>query len=284
VAASGQIVHVVWSDGRDGNYEIYYKRSSDRGVNWGSDTRMTLDVNYSSLPQVAVSGSIVHLFWQDNRDGQYEIFYKHSTDEGLSWSSDIILTDDTFNSYVPTIAVSGSVIHLVWMDERDGNREIYHKRSTDDGTTWSNDERLTTTPENFEGQSVTLFDQTVYIVWTDYRDNSDGEIYFKRNPTGEPTDVEITDANVPSDFYLFQNYPNPFNPVTNIEFQVAYPEFISLKIYDVLGNEIASLVSQNLSAGSYKTKWNAGDLASGIYICRLGAGLFSQSRKLLLMK
>ena len=65
VASSGSVVHVVWYDDRDGNDEIYYKRSTDAGVSLGADTRLTIDAAVSYLPSVAVSGSIVHVVWED---------------------------------------------------------------------------------------------------------------------------------------------------------------------------------------------------------------------------
>ena len=65
VAANGNTVHVVWYDNRDGNYEIYYKRSTDAGATWGSDTRLTNNTGISYYPAVAVRGDTVHVVWQD---------------------------------------------------------------------------------------------------------------------------------------------------------------------------------------------------------------------------
>jgi hypothetical protein len=71
----------------------------------------------------------VHTVWQDNRDGNYEIYYKRSTDGGVSWETDTRLTNNTAGSWYPSIAVSGSIVHTVWSDDRDGNDEIYYKRN-----------------------------------------------------------------------------------------------------------------------------------------------------------
>jgi hypothetical protein len=128
IASSGSVVHVVWQDVRDGNYEIYCKRSTDAGVSWGPDTRLTNYTAYSTNPSVAVSGSNVHIVWFDFRDGNREIYYKNSIDGGNTWSSDTRLTNNTDYSFYPSVAVSGSVVHIVWHDYRDGNWEIYYKR------------------------------------------------------------------------------------------------------------------------------------------------------------
>ncbi|MBI4811526.1 MAG: hypothetical protein HY800_08855, partial [Ignavibacteriales bacterium] len=69
ISANGNVVHVVWRDDRDGNDEIYYKRSTDGGVSWGADTRLMNDSAFSALPSISVSGSAVHVVWRDDRDG-----------------------------------------------------------------------------------------------------------------------------------------------------------------------------------------------------------------------
>ncbi len=143
VSASGSTVHVVWFDERDGNIEIYYKRSTDGGLSWGTDIRLTYNSAVSFYPSVSVLGSTVHVVWFDSRDGNYEIYYKRSTDGGLSWGTDIRLTNNSAGSYVPSFSVSGSAVHVVWYDDRDGNNEIYYKCSTDGGLSWGTDIRLT---------------------------------------------------------------------------------------------------------------------------------------------
>jgi hypothetical protein len=98
VASSGTFVHVVWWDYRDGNFEVYYKRSIDAGVTWGTDTRLTNNSAYSGRPSVAVSGLVVHVVWGDYRDGNYEIYYKRSSDAGVSWGTDTRLTNNIGHS------------------------------------------------------------------------------------------------------------------------------------------------------------------------------------------
>jgi hypothetical protein len=85
-------------------------------------------------------------------------------------------------------------------------------------------------------------------------------------------------------FSLKQNYPNPFNPVTNFQFTIHNLQFVSLKVFDVLGNEVATLVNGAKPPGSYEAKWDASDMASGVYLYRLQAGTFSQTKKMLLLR
>lgn len=85
-------------------------------------------------------------------------------------------------------------------------------------------------------------------------------------------------------FELFQNYPNPFNPTTNIEFRIANREFVSLKVFDVLGKEVVTLTNELKEAGTHSVQFEAGNLPSGVYFYRLTTGSFSATRKMLLMK
>lgn len=83
---------------------------------------------------------------------------------------------------------------------------------------------------------------------------------------------------------LFQNYPNPFNPSTIISFDISIQTNVQLKIYDLLGNEVATLVNEVKPVGSYNVEFNASHLASGIYYYTLNAGDFHQTKKLILLK
>ena len=95
---------------------------------------------------------------------------------------------------------------------------------------------------------------------------------------------EVGNENIPQSFQLLQNYPNPFNPTTNIGFSIVEFGLFSLKVYDVLGNEVATLVNEVKSAGEYEIKFDASELPSGIYFYQLKSGSFSQTKKMLLLK
>ncbi|MCH7965764.1 MAG: DUF1028 domain-containing protein [Bacteroidetes bacterium] len=99
-----------------------------------------------------------------------------------------------------------------------------------------------------------------------------------------PTSVQSFDSPNPDLFYLFQNYPQPFNPATTIKYQIPELSFVTLKVFDLLGNEIATLVKEKKQPGIYKVSFNADGLASGVYIYKLTAGNFATSKKLILLK
>jgi len=387
IAVSSSNVHVVWQDNRDGNYEIYYKRSPDGGISWGADTRLTNNTAISEIPTIASSGSFVHVVWEDRRDGNYEIYYKRSPDGGISWGVDTRLTNNSATSDYPCIAVSNSNLHIVWFDNRDGNTEIYYKPSTDGGISWELDTRLTNNNGASEYPSIAVSDALVNVVW---RDNRDGnwEVYYKRNTfipsapvlvsppnnatnqvpnllldwnsvqyaesyrvqiandslftsmvfdtsnvnrdslrvrlgllivntkyywrvnasnvsgTGpwstvwnfrtNPTGLNPIGNEIPEKFALLQNYPNPFNPSTKIRFSIPSREgwqrnadgvgLVTLKVFDISGKEVATLVNEHLQPGTYETDWNASAFSSGVYFYKIVAGNFSETRKMILMK
>jgi aminopeptidase N len=100
---------------------------------------------------------------------------------------------------------------------------------------------------------------------------------------GVLTSVKTTKG-LPAEYQLYQNYPDPFNPTTTITYALPKQGHVELKIFNTLGKEIQTLVNSDQPAGVYGVQWNAQSLSSGIYICRLTAGAFSQSRKLVLVK
>lgn len=186
IVASGPELHVFWGDGRHGPEEIYYRNSTDGGTNWGAETRLTNDVSYAGYPSAAVSGQNVHVSWEDDRDGNLEIYGKRSTDGGVSWGADVRLTNNSASSENPSMALSASLVQLVWNDDRDGNNEVYYKRSTDGGVTWGADTRLTNDPANGNLAMLSTDGSGTHVVWYDERDGN-REIYYLRS-----TDAGLT--------------------------------------------------------------------------------------------
>ena len=116
--------------------------------------------------------------------------------------------------------------------------------------------------------------------------------YLKSNFTNIPVSVddEISDL-TPTSFKLSQNYPNPFNPITKIKYTIpnvtlskVEGSLVSLKVFDVLGNEIAALVNEEKPAGSYEVEFDASSLSSGIYFYELRTGNHTQAKKMMLLK
>lgn len=101
---------------------------------------------------------------------------------------------------------------------------------------------------------------------------------------GHSTSVYDVPGELPAAYQLMQNYPNPFNPVTTIEYSIPLSGFVQVKIFDILGREIKSMVNREQSAGNYKVLFDASDLSSGVYLYQVKAGDFIQTKKMILMK
>jgi hypothetical protein len=94
----------------------------------------------------------------------------------------------------------------------------------------------------------------------------------------------VIEGQTPAEVRLSQNYPNPFNPSTTIEYAIPHAGFVTLKIYSTLGQEVATLVSEDHGAGRFHAVWDAAGFSSGVYFYRLSAGGYVQTRKLVLTK
>jgi hypothetical protein len=109
--------------------------------------------------------------------------------------------------------------------------------------------------------------------------------YIHGNPGADnDADSVVRKNTIPDEFRLYQNYPNPFNLTTSITFSLPSPSFVTLKIFDLIGREVTTIVSEELITGTHRRQWNAEGLASGIYFYQLRAGSFTETKKLVLVK
>ncbi|PIS30201.1 MAG: hypothetical protein COT43_02180, partial [Candidatus Marinimicrobia bacterium CG08_land_8_20_14_0_20_45_22] len=114
-----------------------------------------------------------------------------------------------------------------------------------------------------------------------------GTIYLDNLRIVYPDIVAVYPANeelVPDGFRLQQNYPNPFNPTTHIRFDLPKDEFVSMTVYDVMGRAVKTLLNERLHAGRYEVTLDGREIPSGVYFCRISAGQYSQTIKMVLMK
>ena len=142
IAVSGNNVHVVWADNTPGNFDIFYKRSTDGGASFIAPEK-NLSNNaglFSGDPAVAVSDNIVHVVWDDDTDGDFDILYRRSVDGGSTFPNIIKNLSSNFGvSSNAAIALSGNNVYVVWSDNSNdtpGNIEILYRTSADNGSTF----------------------------------------------------------------------------------------------------------------------------------------------------
>ena len=227
VSVSGSMVHVVWN----ALGKTSYKRSSDGGLSWQVSKLLTINNVITNSPSLSVSGSSIHVVWLDSRNSsKYEIYYTHSTDSGKTWEADTRLTTNyTSATLFSSVAASGSDVHLVWDDNRDGNYEIYYKSSKDGGISWGADTRLTSNAATSMHPFISISASAVHVVWNDTRDGAD--VYYKRNLTGNPVGIKELAA---SDL-KFTVFPNPASTEIKVKSLENINEFT---ITDIYGKEI----------------------------------------------
>jgi N-acetylneuraminic acid mutarotase len=152
--------------------------------------------------------------------------------------------------------------------------------------TWT---EKTNMPRSLVGNTASIGNERVYVFGGGKSADSWAGIVspvYQYDPSldGVATDVGPSEVLVPQEFALAQNYPNPFNPGTTIEFALPHAGFVTLKVYNVLGEEVATLAAGDHPAGTFEATWDANGLPSGVYFYQLNAGEHVQMRKALLMK
>ena len=159
---------------------------------WEPDRRLTNDFNWSGLSYnnarcIATSpGGVINVAWEDNRDSNMEIYYKHSTDAGTTWAADTRLTNTTGTSRYPAIASTGSTLYVFWQE----NNQIFYKRSTDGGGIWSAADSFHTSRSDVF-PCVFASGTNVYVVWQSGTTSSN-YIYFRQSSNSGGTWTPIT--------------------------------------------------------------------------------------------
>ncbi|MBI5215980.1 MAG: T9SS type A sorting domain-containing protein [Ignavibacteriae bacterium] len=230
-----------------------------------------------------------------------DIILNRSTDSGKTWSSGIRVNQDVLNNgkyqYFPAIHVDdGGGVNVLYYDDRNTTSDsvgVFLSRSIDGGTTWKDFEvsehnfkpaQIPGMTVGYQGDNIALTSvgNTLHAFWMD---NSTG-IYQIWSSQIELSALGVDNGSVeiPSEFELSQNFPNPFNPSTNFGFRITNFGFITLKVYNVLGEEVATLVNEKKAAGKYSVQWNAEGLPSGVYFYKLSSKDGVKARKMLYLR
>jgi hypothetical protein len=239
------------------------------------------------------SGTAI-LTWTDGAN--YTYAQKLASDGSLPWGAFPAAIASNGTGEVLTTDGSGGVI-LAWGRGLQNGVNIFAQHVNSTGQLlWSNPtygtsgNPVSTTPSTFQSSPVIVSDDAggAIVAWYDLRASSFGgpyDIYVQHvQANGSVTNVAQQAAGIPSHFELLQNYPNPFNPTTTIQFSISEPSNINLKVFDLLGREMTTLVNGRMEAGAHHVSFDASRLASGIYFYQLQAGTFLASKKLILLK
>ena len=231
-------------------------RTTDGGTSWISQTSGTTNWLWGVSFTDANNGTVV---------GEFIIL--RTTNGGLSW--------------INQVSGAGWLFGVSFSDANNGTVVGSHGRilrTTNGGVNWIS--QTSGTANSLRGVSFTDANNGTAV--------GDGGTIL-RTTNGGVTFIEVR-KEIASSFLLMQNHPNPFNPSTTINYQIPAFNFVTLKVYDVLGNEVATLVNEEKSAGEYEVEFNSSwtgrglSLPSGVYFYQLRVNSFVESRKMILMK
>ncbi len=231
-------------------------KTTDYGISWISQGVSADPINelhiIDSLNIIGVGG-----------DYEFGTGVIKSTDGGESWNYQSLQT------FGIAYAIAFRTSYEIWAPLGFAQKFVY---SIDSGLTWT----------SYETPGASVYD----LVFTDsthgYGVGDHGTIlkYVPQQPDG----IQDFEKNFHKTFILDQNFPNPFNPNTNIQFSIGSRNFVSLKVYDILGREVSILVQKEMEPGKYKVTFDGSNLPSGIYFYKLTAGKFRNIKKMILMK
>jgi|WetSurMetagenome_2_1015567.scaffolds.fasta_scaffold20022_3 photosystem II stability/assembly factor-like uncharacterized protein len=227
-----------------------------------------------------------------------------TTNSGLNWS-ETITTNELWGIYVSSSSGMGFAV-----GGGTGNGGIY--KTTDYGTSWNQIYTETTglfglsaganfyavgnsgkiIKGNYEGSFLTPLNsgttqdlRAIKILDSDYNTVfAVGKNGIMLKTTNGGIGIKNISSEIPSSYSLSQNYPNPFNPSSIIRFQIKDSRLVTLRVYDMLGKEVATLVNEKLAPGTYEANFDGSNLTSGIYFYRLTTGDFSETKKMLMIK
>ena len=292
-------VIITWVDVRNGiDLDIYAQRLSVEGIvlwtnNGVAICSATDSQVYPFLVDDGAGGAIIT--WYDYRAGEYDVYTQRINMNGnVMWTTDGVPISTEVNAQMSPDIISdgqGGAI-IVWHDYRDnGNRDVYAQLINNNGIVqWIENGLQISTAQGDQYSPAITSDGNggAIIVWWDYRSGWTSDIYAQQvnhyGQLGIVTDIKDNIDALPELFSLEQNYPNPFNPSTTISWQSPVGSHQSIKIFDVLGNEIAILVNEEKSAGAYEIEFDASKLSSGVYFYQLKAGEYLETKKMILLR
>jgi photosystem II stability/assembly factor-like uncharacterized protein len=256
---------------------------ADNNTGWAVGSRFDYNwgVNYARILKTNNGG----LSWTDQL-GLYELPYVdlnsiHFIDNNTGWvigPGNLILRTTNGGAYWGYCSSGDSryisSIYFIekkygWISGFDGNSSGFIMKTTNGGNSWTKQ----TTATGYDILKIYFTDKI-----NGWAVGYNGAIL--KTTTGGDDNF----SNEPASYSLNQNYPNPFNPVTNVEFGIPFQGIVTLKVFDMLGKEIATLINSSLNPGQYEIQFNGSNYASGVYFYRLTAGEFTDTKRMMLVK
>jgi Endoglucanase len=235
---------------------------------------------YGTVTQQALANNVPFEAWEDGGDFKFYNRTQHTWNE----IKDILI--HTYKESPNNLTISAAAntsIKIQWKSNTAENDSIVIERKEDPIVDFVPFATVGPTTSAFIDTTTSEGTAYYYRLSVNIKDSIIAQSYpIMMTAHLSTTSVPLTNA--PFRFQLSENYPNPFNPTTTISFQLPQRLHVTLKVYDVIGREVATLVNEELSVGNHTQQWNAMNMSSGIYFYRLQAGSFTETKKLVLVK
>jgi hypothetical protein len=291
VLTSGTL-HLTYNIQVGNAQEKLYMRSFDLGQTWqDAETLSTIDGRSAVEAAMASSDSMVYVAWRDGVACAAfvgcTVIGRQTLNNGEGWSAPLSLTDIP-RGYDPAVAVNEHrVVALVWSDEVVSNAIIHvvSRVSRDHGQTWSPIYDLTPTDSIVDLPTLAISSNAIHVVWSQLVGGNNGTFrIFYRRGRFLTNEVDDRQQELPTTTYLMQNYPNPFNTTTVMSYELRVKSWVRLVVYDLLGREVATLITGMQDAGYRSVQWDGSGMPSGVYYYRLTAGNGAETKKALLIR
>lgn len=291
-------IYVVWDASG-----IRFDKSTNGGVSFGTDYQLSSISATNGFPFICAdysnrsSRGNVYVVWDDNRGGNYDVYFQRSTNAGSTWLASPVRINDvtTNNQYWPAVQCdTNGYLYAIYYDTRFGSTQVnsFIAYSTNLGDTWTNqrlsDTSFTVSQPNSDVRfgdyiGIDVYKNVILPIWTDQRRGGYNQEIYTSYITGIVSVTQIS-SEIPEKFILHQNYPNPFNPNTKIKFEIPKRSFINLRLHDIQGRIVLSLISKTMEAGIYEIPLDASNLSSGAYFYQMNSDDVSITKKLLIIK
>jgi hypothetical protein len=208
---------------------------------------------------------------------------------GFTWVAHNVLTNQAYNesrSYISGSNQQSGAFRVIWVSSGTGFDSVIYMSTSTIATGFTGRTLVSRVHDATTSLAPSL---TSYMLngtspggGVIYAGFGPSKIWF--NGSGITTEIDPISEIIPQNFSLSQNYPNPFNPVTKISFAIPKNNFVTLKIYDISGREVATLINKEMTAGEYEATFDATKLSSGVYFYKISSGNFSDVKKMMLIK
>ncbi len=277
---------LVWAVNETGGYNLYAKIFSAADDTISSTIKINTDSSANGLMYFNSSKGTVGetiIIWSSKKNNTWQVNMRVLSKTGELFNEQVIseTSDSTLEYAINSVAVNevGAFV-VVW----EGNHRLILKFFDAEGSYTGKVMKIEgDNKDTYQGYpNVVYANRLIYLAWMD--DTTIQMRILNSDTLFNTIGASNTLLKIESRFMLYPNYPNPFNPVTTINYQIPKAGYVSIKVYDAIGSEVSTLLSEYKEQGTYSCSFNAANLSSGMYFYTMKSGDYTATKKMLLLK